>query len=341
MTTNRNTYTGKIIDICDKLPEFCTSFLLETVAEHAPRTRLAYAHELSMFFDYMINFHPHFCEMKKTDITLADLRIISTSDINRYLTISLDSLSVKTVARKRAALSSFFSYMSSGTDRKIDINPVAGASPVKIPPKDTVIYLDIEQQKRLLSSVNYGTGLDKKKEKYHERYQKRDSAIILLLLDTGMRVSELNGLDIKDLDFEDCSAIITRKGGKIQTLYYSDECCSYLSDYLTERRTKYPLIGSDEPFFVTLQGERLSVRAIEEMVKKYAKASLGDIASNISPHKLRSSFAMAYYQASNKDLLALQRELGHNSLMTTNIYAKASDKTLENNRSILQNARNA
>jgi site-specific recombinase XerD len=196
----------------------------------------------------------------------------------------------------------------------------------------------MEEQEKLLQTVNYGSGLDDKKMKYHGRYQKRDLALIMLLLDTGMRVSELHGIDLKDLDLDNCSVIVTRKGGNVATLYYSDEVRNLLQDYIDERKSKFPHIGAEEPLFVTLQGNRLAVRSIETLVKKYAVTALPGKGYLISPHKMRSSFAMELY-GETRDILLLQKKLGHTNITATNIYAKASNKDMEDSRNILQQKR--
>lgn len=340
-TSSSKKYADKLIALSNELPDFCTPFLLETGADHTVRTRCAYAYDLCVFFDYLISYHPYFAEMdSKKSIQTNDLYQVSTSDINRFLSKLLETLSKKTVARKRASLSSFFTYMSAGTHSPLkNFNPVLGSIKVKLEKNDTVIYLTVEEQNILIEGIKYGKGLTDKQLMYHELLKKRDTALVVLLLDTGMRVSELNNLDIKDVDFDSCSAIITRKGEKIQQLYFSDEACGYLQEYLNERKSRFPFMSHGEPLFVTQTGDRLSVRAIEEMVKKYARANLPQKADLISPHKLRSSFAMAYYPASGYDLLALQKELGHNTLAATNIYSKATETTLRNNRSLLENVR--
>ena len=331
--------TAKIIELSNELPEFCSSFLLESGTSLSVETRRAYAYELIWFFDYLISYNPHFAELERTQIQISDLYQITTSDINRYTSILSETSSPPTVARKKSAISAFFNFMSSGTGAPLNFNPVLGSAKVKIPENEDVIYLTIEEQNTLIDCVKYGTGLEGRQLTFHEKYKKRDLAILLLFLDTGMRVSELNGLDIADIDLDDCSAFIYRKRDKMQTVYFSDEAKGYIEDYLLERKTKFSGYDKDEPLFTTAQGKRLAVRSIEAMVEKYAKASLGNKADLISPHKLRSSFAMTYYPASNHDLLALKDELGHSTFQATKRYAAATKETLRNNRQITANAR--
>lgn len=327
----------KILNACDNLPEACSSFLLETGIERAISTRWAYAQELMWFFDYLISYKPEYCDMKKTDFTLDQIRQISSQDITRYLSIyKSQGKKERTISRKRAALSSFFDYLLK--NRKIEYNPVLAAASVKIHKADEVVYLDIEEQNRFLDSIDHGTGLTGKAVKHHDKYRLRDVTLITLLLDTGMRVSEVHGIDIKDLDLEDCSVYIVRKGGNKQTIYFSDETATLIDEYIESRRVTCPNLGSEEPLFVTLKGDRLAVRSIEYLVKKYAKAGLPGKGQFITPHKMRSSFAMGYYEET-MDILALQKKLGHESLAATNIYAKATDKKMRETRDIMAKRR--
>lgn len=329
--------TKQLINYCEMLPEICTSYLLETGTQLSVTTRLAYAKELSTFFDYLISYSPVFCDCEKNNINKELIEQITSQDISRYLTIYKDQgHSEKTTARKRAALSSYFNYLVA--NRIVSFNPVQAAVRVKLHKSDEVIYLEINDQIKLLDSVDSGNDLSKRKQAYHNKYRLRDNALCTLLLDTGIRVSELRGINIEDLDLEKCSVIITRKGGKIQTVYFSDETTEKIQDYLLERKNKEKNLSKKDPLFVTLKGERLSVRAIEVLVKKYSESSLPGKGSKITPHKLRSSFAMGFYEET-KDILALQRKLGHDGLAATNIYAKATDKKMQETRNILENRR--
>lgn len=327
-----------IIAMCDLLPECCQSFLLETGTEMATSTRLAYARELNWFFDFLIDNSRYFCDKVKRDLTVNDIKEITSQDISRYLTRYNDlGRKERTVARKRAALSRFFSYLTD--NRFIPFNPVNAAVKVKIHQSDEVTYLDMNEQIKFIDAISSGDDLDENKQKYHNKYRLRDSALIILLLDTGMRVSELHGINNHDFDFINCSVIVTRKGGNIQTIYFSDDTRDLLEEYLAYKKTKFPDMTDEAPFFTTLKGDRLSIRAIEVLVKKYAVASLPGKGQKISPHKMRSSFAMEFY-GETKDILALQRKLGHKNITATNIYAKATDKKMQETRNLLSNKRN-
>lgn len=327
----------KIMELCHELPVCCESFLMETGTEMANSTRLAYAHELAYFFDYAISYIAAFDYDDKSQITLDDIKLITASDISMYLTVSqMHGLKERTLARKRAALSRFFTYLTN--NRMIPFNPVLAATKVKIHTSDDVVHLTANEQVSFIDSVNYGVGLDGNKSKYHDRYRLRDTALFTMLLDTGIRVSEIHGCNVGDVDFKDCSVVVMRKGGNEQHIYFSNETKEILEAYLETRRTPDNGILDADPLFATLNGSRLSIRAIQTLTKKYTSAALPG-KGRLSPHKMRSSFAMAYYEET-KDILALQRKLGHKNLTATNIYAKATDKKMQETRSVMENVRN-
>ena len=325
----------RLYQLCDTLPPCCESFLTKTGTARTISTRWEYAMELSRFFDYLIYVSPVFCDLNKRDFTTEHIKQITAEDITGYISFHYDKKKMKrTLARKRAVLSSFFKYLM--INQIIEYNPAAASTPVKVPESDEVIHLNVSEQLQLLDAVDSGDYLPEKKKIYHDRYKMRDYAIILLFLDTGMRISELHGINIGHVNIQKRSVRVRRKGGNEQTLYYSDEAAEALS-YVLEARWKY-MVGVNDPLFVTLQGKRLSIRAIQVLVKKYTDSALPEKAGTITPHKMRSSFAMTYYRE-EKDILALQRKLGHKKLATTNIYAKATNKEMEDTRSVIEKAR--
>ena len=259
--------------------------------------------------------------------------------INRYLSDMDDNYESTTVKRRRASVASMYSYfMKAG---KIKANPMAISKKIDLPKKD-VIYLTNEEQTKLLDTVRNGTGLTDAQAGYHNLYVKRDSAMILLFLDTGLRVSEMTSTDMDDFDLTAGSVVVTRKGGDTQSVYFSNECSDYLLDYFNAQKAKFNLKETRNfPAFTALSGERIGVRAVERLVKKYVKAALPDSSNvnKITPHKLRSSFAMSFYEATDHDILKLQKKLNHKSLNTTNIYAQAAKTDMKDTRNVLEGLR--
>lgn len=340
MATDKVNYSKKINEMLTAMPDFVSDFIYNFGEVEKYGTKFEYCRDIRDFMMYMCNYMPEHSEKRIQDISLDDMCKVKPLDINRYLTLlSGDSdkgLKQTTVKRRRASLSSMYSFLVA--NGKAPLNPVQATKTIRIPNKN-VIYLTNDEQSTLLDCVRYGTDLKDKVAKVHNKYADRDSALFILLLDTGLRVSEMLDTNISDYNLEDHSVVVRRKGGDIQSVYYSDECGYYLKIYFDSQRAKYMTSDTKIPAFTTTTGDRLGVRAVEMLVKKYAEACLPEKARILSPHKLRSSFAMSFYEASNKDILLLQKKLNHKSITTTNIYAKASDEAMRESRGILEGLR--
>ncbi len=315
----------KLTEIVTQLPDFCQRYVMEGLSSLSDNTQLSYARDLKYFFDLSGSMYDDF-PVDAREITLEHIKNLTAADINRYFAVmkQKQKLSIKTQARRKSALSGLFLYLVN-SERVLEYNPVAGSTVIRIPSKDNVIYLSREEQDQLLQTVEYGTGLDDKTLQRHDFYKSRDLAIIVLFLDTGLRISELCNINIKHIDFRNHFIRIIRKGGKEQQVYFSDETEHYISDYLRERMSRQGY-NAEDPLFLSNRNERISVRTVQYMVEKYVKAALPG-KEGISPHKLRSSFAMEFYKY-NKDILMLQQRMGHKSIVATNIYAKAADNEL-------------
>ena len=340
MPDHKTDYAKKLEDLLIAMPDFVSDFIYNFGQVDKYTTKIEYCRDIKMFLDYIVNYIPEHSDKDIKDLTLSDLENMETLDINRYLTILSGSkdngLKNSTLKRKRASLSSMYGFfMNTG---KILRNPIAATRRINLPEKN-LIYLSNEEQTVLLNTIRYGTCLKDNVAKLHNKYAARDSAMFLLMLDTGLRVSEMLDTDISDYNLTDCSVVVNRKGGDVQMVYFSDECADYLEMYFDAQRTKYNLHDEEIPAFTTTSGKRLGVRAVEMLVKKYIAVCIPEKAKVISPHKLRSSFAMSFYNASGNDILLLQKKLNHKNISTTNIYAKAADVAMRESRGILQGKR--
>lgn len=332
MGNDINNISDKLFDIVNHLPECCRTYILHSQTALSLTTRLEYARDLDRFFDYMISYNAHFAILKKENITVKDLEIIRPDDITIFISKYADN--PNTAARKRASLSAFFKFLCA--NQTLHYNPVEGTMRVKIPENEHVIYLDPEEQKKFLNAVMHGTGLTDNQLKYHERYRLRDTAMMALFLSTGIRVSELKNINIGDVELDNCCLYVIRKGGKTQMVPFNDNVCILIQDYLDERRSKFQYIEITDPLFSNLKGERLTSRAIENLVKKYSKAALTSAKGyQITPHKLRSTYAMNFYRASGNNILLTKDVLGHQSITTTNKYAKATKTEVYNARNLI------
>lgn len=331
------TNTEKLRIITEQLPEFTDRYFYSGKSKKAILTRISYALDLKYFFEFAIDKFPYFPDKTIKELTIDDLKLIQPTDINDFTTWmdEKQKLSPRTVARRRSSIASLYKYLID-TERKLDYNPVVGSESIEIPESDYVSYLKLEEQDKLIDCIKNGTGLTGKKLALHDKFMRRDLAIVFLFLDTGLRISELQALNIKDVvmyrdlydkEKDDFHLITIRKGKKktkqATKVFFSDEAGTYITEYLESRKAKGENFTEESPLFTTLEGKRLSIRQIQHMLEDYVKASVKR--EDISVHKLRSSFAMEFYK-SEHDLLVLQSRMGHSTIAATNIYAKASDK---------------
>ena len=229
------------------------------------------------------------------------------------------SNSEKTKARKLATIKSFFKY-NYNKDR-ISSDPASKVLSIKLHDK-AIIRLESDEVSTLLNNVEDGKGLSERQKSIQDKTRKRDIAILTLFLGTGIRISELVGIDMKDLDMDVNGFKITRKGGNQTILYFSDEVRQALDDYIDER-AQNPLLDNEPALFVSLQNKRITVRAVQNLVKKYA--SITSPLKHITPHKLRSTYGTNLYKETN-DIYVVAEVLGHKDINTTKKhYAAISD----------------
>lgn len=279
------------------------------------------------FFEYMHENNP-LCN--KTDITEFPISIldqIKAADIEEYLNwlkyyIKDDvehTNNERGISRKLACLRSFYNYFF--RTERITTNP---AELVKMPKlhEKTIIRLDVDEVALLLDEVESGENLTKRQKAYHAQTKKRDLALMTLLLGTGIRVSECVGLDLTDVDFKNNGIKVHRKGGYEAMVYFSGEVQEVLADYIAERKKIVPAEGSANALFLSMQKKRLSVRSVENLVKKYSR--LVTTLKNITPHKLRSTYGTNLYQQSG-DIYLVADVLGHKDVNTTRKHYAAQE----------------
>ena len=306
-------------ELMAELPRFCRQFFIGIESTTASRTRIAYAYDLGIFFTYLHDTNPVYAKMEIQEFPLEMLDEITPMDIEEYLMYlkyyvkdgvehSNDESSLK---RKLSSLKSFYNYFY--RNQLIQQNP---ASIVKIPKlhEKNIVRLDVDEVAILLDEVESGEKLTKRQQAFHEKTKVRDLAILTLMLGTGIRVSECVGLDIDDVDFKNNGIKIHRKGGQEVVVYFGDEVRDALMDYMKEREHTIACEGHTNALFLSLQNKRLSVRSVENLVKKYAK--LVTNLKNITPHKLRSTYGTNLYWETG-DIYLVADVLGHKDVNTT------------------------
>lgn len=306
-------------EIVKELPGFCKAFFRGIEETTSSRTRLAYAYDLRIFFEFLHENNSVCSKMEITDFPLSVLDRISREDIEEYVEyVSLYEKEGREISnkergksRKLASLRSFYNYYF--TNELIEKNP-AVLVPLPKQHQKEIIRLEPNEVATLLDMVEDGDKLTKAQAKYHEKTKIRDVALLTLLLGTGIRVSECVGLDITDLNFETNGMKIRRKGGYETVLYFGDEVEEALKHYLEQRKHVVPQSGHENALFLSMQNRRISVRAVENLVKKYA--SNVTTLKKITPHKLRSTYGTTLYQETG-DIYLVADVLGHKDVNTT------------------------
>lgn len=311
--------TLKLREVLTTLPPFCKRFFRGIDNNMSARTKLGYALDLRIFFEFL---HVNNSFLSKTSITDYKLEIldqITKEDIEEYMEYL--SYYIKDgkeftndergKARKLASLRSFYNYFY--TSELIEKNSAALIKMPKLHQKE-IIRLDPDEVATLLDAVENGEHMTKSELKYHAKTKTRDLALLTLLLGTGIRVSECVGLDIKDIDFKNNGIRIRRKGGSEAIVYFGVEVEKALKDYLLQRKEIIPETGHENAFFLSMQNKRINVRSVENLVKKYA-AKVTSL-KKITPHKLRSTYGTTLYQETG-DIYLVADVLGHKDVNTT------------------------
>ena len=310
----------KLREMMTTLPPFCTEFFRGIEPRTSTRTRIAYAYDLSVFFDFLKKENPVFSKMERMDLTLDYLDQISVTDLEEYMEYLKYRFNEhnqeiinkeRGIMRKISSLKSFYNYFF--RTEKLKTNPAALVQLPKLHEKE-IIRLDIDEVALLLDAVEQGDGLTDKQKAFHNRTKLRDLALLTLLLGTGIRVSECVGLDLNDIDFKNGGIHIHRKGGKEVTVYFGTEVETALQDYLDERNSTIPEEGSENALFLSLQKKRMNVRSVENLVKKYAR--IVTPLKKITPHKLRSTYGTNLYRETG-DIYLVADVLGHSDVNTT------------------------
>ena len=325
--------TNKLRNILRDFPDFALDFFTGIENRTSALTRLNYAYDLRLFFTWAILETNLFRGKTMIDLEVKDLEKFRTTHFERYmsyLTSYIDENGeTKTngdrgKARKLASVRSFFKYYFRREMISVDL-----ASKIEMPKlyEKPIIRLEDNEVIKFLDMVNSGDGLDGHQKGFHKHTRARDVAIMTLLLGTGLRVSECVGLNINDIDFKINALNVTRKGGNQVILYFSDEVKIALFDYMEERSLN-PKLKDEPALFVSLQNKRISTRAVEKLVKKYA--GIVTPLKHITPHKLRSTYGTKLYHAT-QDIYVVADVLGHKDVNTTKKhYAAISDDIRRN-----------
>ncbi len=321
-------HTDSMADYRTEAPQILRDFLSyhETIKAHSRRTVDEYFLDLRNFFRYLKQIRDPALSGKALDeISIMDVDLefvgsVTLTDIYGYMTylsrdrvqhqnsrVSDYGLNAASRARKIATIRSFYNYLTNKM-HLLRENPVKDIDSPKLM-KSLPKFLTLDESLQLLESVD-------------GKNAERDYCILTLFLNCGLRISELIGLNMRDIQNE--TLRVLGKGNKVRILYLNDACQEALRQYLAVRR---PITGRDaDALFLSSQNERISRSTVHAMVKKRLSAA-GIDAEQYSSHKLRHTAATLMLQ-NGVDVRAVQEVLGHDHLNTTEIYTHIDNDSL-------------
>ena len=331
----------------DNLPRFMNGYFIYLRSSVLPMTRLAYLQDITFFCDYLVE-SALFAVTTIKYLTAFDIEKIRAKDINvfidyarRYEKDKNDGVYIyenhnRSLARKKTSLSMLFKYLF--RDEILSKNITDGLDPIKVakPAETEIKALTDEEVRTMLRAVETGEGMTKKQLEYFEKTKKRDKAILLLFLTYGLRISELQQLNVDSFNFDRQEFKIYRKRGKESIMPMNISCDIAIHEYLDmERKNDDELLDEHKnALFLSLQGKRMTERQIRELVKKYTAIALKTTQKNgYSPHKLRATAATSLI-GRGEDIFDVQLLLDHENVTTTQLYAKHKEnvkKRLINN----------
>ncbi len=309
--------------IFDKAPEIIKEFLgyMQTIKGKSPKTVEEYYIDLRTFFRYIkkrkgiIKEDVPFEEIEIDDIDIDIIRPIQLIDVFEYMNYLMTERGNHAAARSRkvSSLRAFFKYLTNKTG-KLDNNPLEELETPKLK-KALPKFLTLEQSKELLESVKRCNG----------KNMVRDYCILTILLNCGLRLSELVGININDIH-ENGTLKVTGKGNKERMIYLNDACKCAIENYRKIRPSEGVL--DKNALFISRNNRRISPKTVQHLVNEYLSAA-GLGGQGYSVHKLRHTAATLMYQYGNVDIRILKDILGHENLGTTEIYTHLSNKQVE------------
>lgn len=302
-----------------EMPLVLRDFLnyLQTIKGKSINTVQVYFYDLRVFFRFLKNHRglvdkkTDFENIPITDVDISLLKSVSLSDLYTFMSFVSNNRenSYHARARKVASLKSFFNYLTNKA-RLLDINPASELESPKIV-KRLPKYLNVEESKQLLSSIN-------------GQYSERDFAIITLFLNCGLRLSELVGININRI--RDHQLTVIGKGDKERAIPLNNACIEAIEAYMKVR--PHDGVKDKNALFISERKQRISKEMVQKIVKKYIKEA-GLDPYRYSTHKLRHTAATLMYRYGNVDIRALQELLGHESIATTEIYTHLDKQQLK------------
>lgn len=336
VVSKENQVVNRSMEIENELPEFLIDFFIYLRNAVSPTSRLAYLMDIKFFMKYLIE-HTKLTEANEiSEITAEDFKNIKARDVNRFLGdfcaryfIESESTTYvmenhnRSLSRKKSSLSVMFKFLF--RDEVLPVNITDGFNPIKLPKPqpDAIKKLDIDEVKIMLEAVSTGAGLTEKEQVYWNKTKLRDKAILMLFTTYGLRLKELQQLNIDSFNFNRNEFMIYRKRGKEVLMPLNNTVKNAVLEYIDNERPKESQLDESikDALFLSLQNTRLTEKAIRKLVKKYTSIALGTTRSNgYSPHKLRATAASSLIEY-GFSIYDVQNLLDHDNVTTTQLYA--------------------
>lgn len=331
---------NEIIETClqieNELPAFMRSFFVFLKNSVLPMSRLAYLFDIKFFCNYLLSETDLTKASDIKHITAEEFNQINSKDVNLFIgdycaryrleknnAIYIFENGNRSLSRKKSSLSVLFKYLF--RDNIIENNITDGFNPIKLPkPGEREIKkLEIDEVKRMLDAVSTGSGLTGKEAEYWEKTKKRDKAIIILFVTYGLRLYELQQLNVSSFNFNRGEFKIYRKRGKEASMPLNQSVEKVIADYIQNERPSESQLSEEDrdALFLSLQKTRMTERAIRKLVKKYTSIGMGTSRdTGFSPHKLRATAATSLIEQGNS-IYDVQNLLDHENITTTQLYA--------------------
>ena len=318
------------------LPHFAQDFINHlAVINKSKTTQYAYTNELRLFFQFLCTSRPSFPSSPENISLSPHVENIGHRDIEAYLSWACIERKngVRALARKQAVIKSLYRYLlredmiSKDVTIKLDPLTVNQKLPKALEPNQIADLTDVLQN---------GAGLSKEQLKYQVYTEKRNYAIFLTFIGTGLRLSELCNLNLSTTNLNKVCFEVNRKGNKETVVYFNSEIAEALKDYIQNERPRYAHSKS-EALFLSMQGKRISTRAVQNLITKYMEIlkTLGHNTDGFGAHKMRSTFATLLLRETD-NLAIVQDALGHADPRTTRIYAKVLDEQLKRSAALIK-----
>lgn len=328
---SENNLIDKCVCLENSMPDFLRDYFIFLKNSVSLMTRYAYLKDIEFFLKYLIINYPEILLIKNIPVSLIDS--FTARDFNYFIGEYCSRYEVqrnnqrviyenknRSLSRKKSSLISLFKFLFRNEQISHDI--ISGINPIKMSKTqpDSIKKLTVEEADNLIQIVENGNGLSNKELDFWKLTRQRDRLIILLFIIYGLRISELQSLNVSSFNMSRNEFKIFRKRGKEVDMPLDSRVKEYFEEYIETERLNQGIVD-DDALFLSRQGKRLTGRAIQNLIKKYTALALGTTKENgFSPHKLRATAASSMIEF-GFSIYDVQNLLDHDSVLTTQLYA--------------------